>query len=59
MILFRDYTQMNALADKFGEKLVILAFPCNQVLHNAYTSTTNYNCWILDNTLLEKTVRMM
>ena len=29
--LHRDYTQMNALADKYGEQLVILAFPCNQV----------------------------
>lgn len=29
----RDYTQMNALADKFGLKLVILAFPCNQFGH--------------------------
>ena len=29
--LSRDYLQMNALADKFGEKLVILGFPCNQV----------------------------
>jgi len=29
----RDYLQMNALADKFGEQLVILAFPCNQFGH--------------------------
>lgn len=26
----RDFTAMNALAEKYGDKLNILAFPCNQ-----------------------------
>ena len=26
----RDYTQMNQLVEQFGERLAVLAFPCNQ-----------------------------
>lgn len=33
----RDYTQMNELVDKFGDKLVILGFPCNQFGHQENT----------------------
>lgn len=29
----RDFTQMNALCEKYGDKLVILAFPSNQFGH--------------------------
>jgi len=29
----RDFTAMNALAEKYGDKLNILAFPCNQFGH--------------------------
>ena len=29
----RDFTQMNALSEKYGEKLVILSFPTNQFGH--------------------------
>ena len=29
----RDCTQMNQLAEQYGESLVILAFPCNQFGH--------------------------
>ena len=29
----RDYTQMNQLVEQFGDRLAILAFPCNQFGH--------------------------
>lgn len=29
----RDFTAMNALADKYGDKVPILGFPCNQFGH--------------------------
>merc|ERR1711907_678186 len=29
----KDFNDMNALADQFGDKLAILAFPCNQFSH--------------------------
>ena len=29
----RDFTQMNELCEKYGDKLVILAFPTNQFGH--------------------------
>ena len=29
----RDYTQMNQLVEQFGERLAVLAFPCNQFGH--------------------------
>jgi len=29
----RDYQQMNELTEKFGDKVVVLAFPCNQFGH--------------------------
>jgi len=29
----RDFTAMNALADKYGDKLPIIGFPCNQFGH--------------------------
>lgn len=34
----RDYNQMNELVSKFGSKLVILAFPCNQFGHQENTT---------------------
>jgi hypothetical protein len=34
----RDFTQLNTLAEKYGDKLVILGFPCNQFGHQCYDS---------------------
>lgn len=34
----RDYTQLNDLVAKFGEKLAVLAFPCNQFGHQENTT---------------------
>jgi len=34
----RDFTQMNELCEKYGEKLVILAFPTNQFGHQENSS---------------------
>ena len=33
----RDYTQMNDLVSRFGDKLVILGFPCNQFKYQVRT----------------------
>jgi len=35
----RDFTQMNSLKERFGDDLVILAFPCNQFGHQENTHT--------------------
>lgn len=32
----RDFVQLNALTEKYGESLVILGFPCNQFGHQCY-----------------------
>ncbi|CAL6311725.1 unnamed protein product [Bathycoccus prasinos] len=32
----RDFVQLNALAEKYGDDLVILGFPCNQFGHQCY-----------------------
>ena len=34
----RDFTQMNELSEKFGDQLVILAFPTNQFGHQENSS---------------------
>ena len=34
----RDFTQMNELCEKYGDKLVILAFPTNQFGHQENSS---------------------
>ena len=35
----RDFTQMNELCEKFGDALVVLAFPTNQFGHQGGYST--------------------
>ena len=32
----RDFIQLNTLAEKYGEDLIILGFPCNQFGHQCY-----------------------
>merc|ERR1719198_2409013 len=37
-----DFTAMNALADKYGDKLAILGFPCNQFGHQTNEDNSEF-----------------
>ncbi|CCO19803.1 glutathione peroxidase [Bathycoccus prasinos] len=36
VLLLLDFIQLNTLAEKYGEDLIILGFPCNQFGHQCY-----------------------
>merc|ERR1712216_993322 len=38
----RDFTAMNALAEKYGDKINILAFPCNQFGHQTNEGNSEF-----------------
>ena len=46
----RDFTQMNELSSQFGQKLVILGFPCNQFGHQVTSFLISFQ-YIFDHIL--------